>query len=110
MEVIQSAFKKIFVAATLLHFVSLVSGQTANRQYDSAIQKMIERNIQVPDCDTCSFTGITVIEVANDDSITVRSLFSSEETYNYDGDSKKGKHLQRRLNERLGSYIREPYK
>ena len=52
---------------------------------DSSIKRTIERWILPPDCVECDFTGISFIQVyVLNDSIKIKSLYSSGNGYDYD--------------------------
>lgn len=56
---------------------------------DSLLRKTIERVIRFPDCIDCDYTGITLIQVfKSDDSIKIKSLYSSGNGYNFENDKK----------------------
>lgn len=102
--------KRIFLSILCLTIIFFAYGQKANYQYDSAIRKIIQRNIVQPDFDTCCPTGIAVIEISRKDSVTIRSLFASDSSYDLRPDKRYGKNLVGVFNKYYTNTFKKPYK
>lgn len=98
---------KLFVLSFLLNLSCVASGQTANRQYDSVISKVIERNTRNPECLDCDHTGICLLEITKKDTVVnIRTLYASSKLYDFGNDP----HLLKKLKEKCKESIKGDYK
>ena len=100
-----SMIKITLLSIFCFSIIFFAQGQEVNRKYDSLIARLIERNMHYDVCDTCPQTGVCVIKVLKTDSIYVRLLYASSESF----DLSQDRNLVQRLNKTGLNYIRENY-
>jgi len=97
--------KKTLFSICCLTIISFAYGQRANRQYDSLIKRVIERNVANARCDSCPRTGVCVIKVEKTDSVRIGLLYASSETF----DVTRNKTFLISMNRYCRDYIKEKY-